>query len=126
MTQINGDQFKRLSEKPEDHRCCPSHCCLLHNCKYGYDDCPVVTGEVWQEYICETCSNHGIKSVEEIHELWELREITDDEKKNALRLGLEKISDWSYENPDRKDFQRMKIYLDALIRHINWATVPIW
>lgn len=32
-----------------------SHCCILHGCKYGDADCPVVLGIVKQEYLCETC-----------------------------------------------------------------------
>jgi hypothetical protein len=31
------------------------HCCRLHGCKYGYDDCPVVDDTVQQEYPCEDC-----------------------------------------------------------------------
>lgn len=36
-----------------EHKSCPSHCCTLHGCKYGYDDCPVVLGTVEQENYCE-------------------------------------------------------------------------
>lgn len=32
-----------------------SHCCKWHGCKYGDDDCPVVSGEVEQLYLCEYC-----------------------------------------------------------------------
>ena len=32
-----------------------SHCCKWHGCKYGDPDCPVVNGEVEQEYRCEDC-----------------------------------------------------------------------
>jgi hypothetical protein len=32
-----------------------SHCCKWHGCKYGDPDCPVVTGKVKQEYLCEYC-----------------------------------------------------------------------
>jgi hypothetical protein len=32
-----------------------THCCSRHGCKYGEDNCPVVTGEVIQEYPCEYC-----------------------------------------------------------------------
>jgi hypothetical protein len=28
----------------EDHLSCPTHCCPIHGCKYGYEDCPVFTG----------------------------------------------------------------------------------
>ena len=33
-----------------------SHCCKWHGCKYGDPDCPVVSGEVEQKYLCEDCS----------------------------------------------------------------------
>ena len=32
-----------------------THCCKWHGCKYGDPDCPVVSGEVKQEYLCEWC-----------------------------------------------------------------------
>ena len=39
-----------------------SHCCILHGCKYAYDDCPVVKGKIKQLYLCETCTEYaGIK-----------------------------------------------------------------
>jgi hypothetical protein len=34
-----------------------THCCSEHGCKYGNDDCPVVSGDVKQDYPCETCSD---------------------------------------------------------------------
>lgn len=32
-----------------------THCCIHHGCKYGDDDCPVVSGETQQLYPCEEC-----------------------------------------------------------------------
>jgi len=43
-----------------------THCCILHGCKYSNKDCPVVSGEAKQEYLCECCSENGIKSIDEI------------------------------------------------------------
>lgn len=41
-------------------RSCPSHCCPVHGCKYGYDDCPVWLGQVVSEFSmnngCEQCA----------------------------------------------------------------------
>jgi hypothetical protein len=38
---------------------CISHCCPVHGCKYGHDDCPVRTGAAEPEYpdnnACEYC-----------------------------------------------------------------------
>jgi hypothetical protein len=44
--------------------CCPSHCCVYHGCKYGYEDCPVVTGAVPQEGSCYDCPNLHWKGAE--------------------------------------------------------------
>jgi hypothetical protein len=33
-----------------------THCCIIHGCKYGNKDCPVVLGEIDQTYLCEDCS----------------------------------------------------------------------
>ena len=33
------------------------HCCKWHGCKYGDEDCPVVSGEVEQLYTCEFCDD---------------------------------------------------------------------
>ncbi len=43
-----------------------THCCIKHGCKYGDEDCPVVSGKIKQEYICEYCDDDGIKSVDEL------------------------------------------------------------
>jgi len=40
-----------------------THCCWLHGCKYGDKDCPVVTGEIKQEYPCEDCDNGGWENI---------------------------------------------------------------
>lgn len=32
-----------------------THCCSIHGCKYGDEDCPVVRGVIIQDYPCEDC-----------------------------------------------------------------------
>lgn len=32
-----------------------THCCAIHGCKYGDDDCPIVSGEINQKYECQDC-----------------------------------------------------------------------
>lgn len=32
------------------------HCCLIHGCKYGDEDCPVATGKKAQSFECEDCA----------------------------------------------------------------------
>lgn len=35
-----------------------THCCSIHGCKYGYEDCPVVLGGlIKQKYKCEDCDD---------------------------------------------------------------------
>jgi hypothetical protein len=31
------------------------HCCVIHGCKYGNEECPVVLGISTQSYMCEEC-----------------------------------------------------------------------
>ena len=42
------------------------HCCVLHSCKYGDEDCPVVDGTVRQEFPCESCHDEGYKTLAEV------------------------------------------------------------
>jgi hypothetical protein len=39
---------------PGTHR---THCCAKHGCKYGSPGCPVVSGELVQDYPCEVCGD---------------------------------------------------------------------
>lgn len=44
----------------EEEKCVHTeHCCIIHGCKYGDEDCPVVSGEKSQSYLCESCSEEG-------------------------------------------------------------------
>lgn len=48
-----------------------THCCKQHGCKYGDSVCPVFSGEVIQDFPCETCS-FAREEVEEIlHEIFD-------------------------------------------------------
>lgn len=40
-----------------------SHCCVLHGCKYGNDNCPVVKRTHKQDYMCEWCETEGLKKI---------------------------------------------------------------
>jgi len=44
-----------------------AHCCILHGCKYGSSDCPVETGKIKQEFVCETCNAEGF-TMRDIHD----------------------------------------------------------
>jgi len=39
-----------------------THCCVKHGCKYNDKDCPVVSGEIKQDYLCQDCGYEGINS----------------------------------------------------------------
>lgn len=44
-----------------------THCCILHGCKYGDDDCPVENKKVEQEYPCQDChENYNIHTLQEV------------------------------------------------------------
>jgi hypothetical protein len=43
--------------REHNHKCCPSHCCKRHGCKYGHDCCPVACGVIAQEHPCEACGD---------------------------------------------------------------------
>jgi hypothetical protein len=48
------------------HRCCKSHCCIYHGCKYGMEDCPVENEKTRQDGPCEQCSLYdNIQSTDE-------------------------------------------------------------
>ena len=64
-----------------------THCCVLHGCKYGDEDCPVENEEIKQDYICESCSMDGIKKVEEIKYLLEFRDVSDEDLLDNL-MGM--------------------------------------
>jgi len=38
-----------------------SHCCGVHGCKYGDEDCPAANGETRQLYPCEECREEDPK-----------------------------------------------------------------
>jgi len=68
-----------------------THCCYLHGCKYGYDDCPVSTGEVKQEYVCEYCSDEGYKEVKEITSLIGKKMIDKEELESLIERYKEEL-----------------------------------
>lgn len=74
------------------HICCPSHCCIEHGCKYGYDDCPVVLGIIKQEGLCEQCglTSEGYYGKPEYtsDQQWEYIEGLWNEKHNPRKLSV--------------------------------------
>jgi hypothetical protein len=45
----------RGAEPKENQDVHTEHCCKLHGCKYGDDDCPVATGKKRQSHTCQSC-----------------------------------------------------------------------
>ena len=75
----------------DKHICCPTHCCILHGCKYGMDDCPVALGVVKQKYLCYNCSDYRIESFEELDAEVKLNKMPKHLKVLALDLALQEI-----------------------------------
>lgn len=51
------DRFKDKCEKCKATDVHTEHCCIFHGCKYGYDDCTVVTKIKKQSFPCEECAS---------------------------------------------------------------------
>jgi hypothetical protein len=39
------------------------HCCIDHGCKYGDDNCTVVTGKLPQSFPCEDCEEEDTDTI---------------------------------------------------------------
>ena len=52
-----------------------THCCVLHGCKYGDDDCPVEDGSAQQEFLCEECPRNLAEAEHLVREALELRDL---------------------------------------------------
>lgn len=57
MSEAVAEAAMRPIKNPAVH---VRHCCVLHSCKYGDVNCPVVCGEAKQEHPCEQCADEGI------------------------------------------------------------------
>lgn len=62
-----------------------THCCILHGCKYGYEDCPVELGEVKQEYTCQDCGDDNFNKVEEVEEFIAIQKQVEEYKKQGKK-----------------------------------------
>lgn len=49
-----------------------THCCVLHGCKYGDDNCPVANNRIKQDYVCETCSAEEF-TLADAHDTYNIR-----------------------------------------------------
>lgn len=65
-----------------------AHCCVLHGCKYGDDDCPVASGEIGQAAPCEQCPVVGGNTLELLQIMLELLQIIRRRKIRLVQYGL--------------------------------------
>ena len=79
----DGKEKEVVVDKIGVHR---THCCKIHGCKYGDDDCPVVLGIVKQDHPCEEC---GIEKLYTLADLEKAREDTRVKCKEAFIDGYE-------------------------------------
>ena len=61
-----------------------THCCVVHGCKYGDEDCPVVLGKIKQKYICESCDDDWVFVTEDL--IWVELDKKFEEVKNQIRV----------------------------------------
>lgn len=61
MGPVGAAYIGNSAALPVKRLACPSHCCPVHGCKYGYDDCPVELLKVIPTYPynngCESCES---------------------------------------------------------------------
>ena len=62
-----------------------SHCCKTHGCKYGDNDCPVVSGEVEAKYSCEDCDQDRLMAESAMKKAVELG-LCEDTPENLAKL----------------------------------------
>ena len=93
-----------------------THCCVLHGCKYGDQDCPVVNGEIKQDYTCESCDMDGIKNIGEIHNLLVFRNVSDKDLLDDLICLCLKHSNLAYVIPRKELDERNKLENEVLRR----------
>jgi len=100
-----------------------THCCLLHGCKYGDDDCPVVSGKVKQDCICFDCEEEGISSIKELQNL-----IEDNKQKSSIGIcyinttnlsDLDILEQWINMQLENSDKNGHWIHAHDLINVIN-------
>lgn len=90
----------RNVDKEGVHR---THCCVAHGCKYGDRDCPVETGKIKQDYVCEYCEHDGIDNLEDLQK-YVMRSMNDEHplvsEENYVKLyGAPPVTDLTEKVP---------------------------
>lgn len=66
----------KVIEVSADYLVHQSHCCVIHGCKYGDKDCPVVGKKIKQLYLCYDCNEefeNNADAWKTIHEAYQER-----------------------------------------------------
>jgi hypothetical protein len=82
-----------------------SHCCWMHGCKYGGDDCPVVAG-IAQRTACEVCD-------EEISVWWPLIKAANAAYDAGRRAGQREGADHGFAEGSYRGFRQGRIYAET-------------
>ncbi len=56
-----------VKKNPDNVGVHAAHCCELHGCKYADENCPVETGKIQQNYLCEICTMQGMRSIADLN-----------------------------------------------------------
>lgn len=80
-----------------------THCCVAHGCKYGDRNCPVETGRIKQDYVCEECGYEGIDNLDDLQK-YVMRSMNDEHplvsEENYVKLyGSEPVTDLTEKVP---------------------------
>lgn len=93
-----------------------SHCCIRHGCKYGEEDCPVVSGEIKQLYDCEACG-FDEEDYDIYKELEELRLYKREHER--LKKELNKILHPNNDGPKNPSFCDIVAYVRGDLRKLK-------
>ena len=91
------------------------HCCVIHGCKYGDEDCTVTTGELKQSYPCEFCKEMD-KTI--IDKMWS-EKISYKEYCRATVKEIKKAYVWIRENNSTIPDDILDLMKDSSIRYIE-------
>jgi hypothetical protein len=114
----------------DEYVSCPSHCCIIHGCKYNLPGCPVVLGVTPQDSPCYNCEGLGIDYQDphwraRLADEHEITKLNFDQKVTALTYGLDRLenslTEYSIDlrqifDEDRK---RMILWLRKKIRRLQ-------
>ena len=104
---------------------CPTHCCIIHGCKYGKPDCVVVNRKTRQAYLCEDCRNGGQEIIDKV---WEER-ISLEEYQGAKIKEIQEAYVWIRENNSTIPDDVLDLMKNSAIRSvksIGWNNEEDW